>query len=165
MLLFSRVVILYFLFSRCTVPRSSKKLKCKFFFVSPASFIIPSVYCLFISVLTYMYVICLSEENVRSSIYQCEVLPFSVEESHFVSLSTIQAWIVLWLLCSLLMPLAILHLIFPHWSYICKEGNSKARNSQGKFGLYQIIVEIVLDELDKERCEWTFKARTVFVSL
>ena len=51
---------------------------------------------------------------------------------------------------------ATLPLIFPHWSYICKKGNLKARNSQGIFGLYQIIVEIVLDELDKERHEWTF---------
>ena len=63
MLLFSRVVILYFL-------RSSEKLDRKVF-----SFFrrfrkfhnnVPSVYCLFISLLTY--VICLSEKSVRSSL-------------------------------------------------------------------------------------------------
>ena len=43
-----------------------KNLIGNFFFVGPASFIIPAVYCLFISLSTY--VICLSEKNVGSSL-------------------------------------------------------------------------------------------------
>ena len=98
----------------------------KIFFVSPASFIIPAVYCLFVFLLTY--VICLSQKYVRSSLdWESKVLTFAVKESCFVSLSTFKNRIVLWLLCSI--PFATLPLIFPHWSYICKKGNSKERKS------------------------------------
>ena len=59
---------------------SSKNLNVTF---GPASFI-PSVYCLFIRLL--MYVMCSSERNVRSSLYECNVLKLSIEELHFVAL-------------------------------------------------------------------------------
>ena len=42
-----------------------------------------------------IYVNSLSEQNVRTSHYQCKVLTYSVEESRFVSLGTFQVRIVL----------------------------------------------------------------------
>ena len=42
----------------------------------------PLVHCLFISLL--IYVICLSEKNACSSLYQCKVLKFLIEELRFV---------------------------------------------------------------------------------
>ena len=91
--------------------------------------------------------ICLSEKNACSSLCQCKVLKFSKNwvlcpYVHFKFALHISYW----LLCSWLMPLATLHFIFPHQSYVCKDGNSKALNSRGIFDLYQIIVEKVLDE-------------------
>ena len=78
LVLFSRVVFLYcFYLSKCS---SSKNLN----LINFRSRKFHNVSVLFIRLL--MYVMCSSERNVRSSLYECNVLILSTEEVHFVSL-------------------------------------------------------------------------------
>ena len=142
--LFSPVFIFYFLFSRCS---SRKNLKVNLF--CPSAKFRNTVNAFFVHV-TFDICDLFSGKKMRALLF------ISVKCWNFSSKNCILCpyvhfkfglHIFYWLLCSWLMPLATLHFIFPHQSYVCKDGNSKALNSRGIFDLYRIIVEKVLDEL------------------
>ena len=118
------------------------------FFLGSPSFITASVYCLFISLRRHL--ICLSEKSVRSSLYQCKVLPFSLEEL-LVSLCTFQVRIVLWLHV-LFSPTFVSEEILP----------STALDSRGIFDWYQVIVDCLVSWTNRDKSELSKQVQRSF---